>query len=163
MKLLWNPTVMTFDLEIGNWPPCEGVQKLGGFGKGLAFHRVDYFPYWHHSNSIRLGYNRDTWKSPIRLFMYAYVKGELIDPKECVIGDDYKPETKIEATLKFNKYGCAAIVKEKRYSWPTKAKVISTNFKTLPIGYQLYPYAETDGTNPKEIPFNIKLNNVVIR
>lgn len=143
MKILLNPTQLTCTITIGDWPPAKGVQKLIGFSRGLSFHRVDYFPYWHISNSIVLGYNRSENEDTVRIWAYGYVKGEHFQHLLCEV----KPKTEIDAELRYNEHVCAAHVKEKRYSWPNYAKVIPTGFKTLPLGFQLFPYAEIDGTD----------------
>lgn len=159
MNLLFNPRGMSFDFTVGDWEPCEGVQKLGGFAVGLAFHRVPYFPYWHHSNSIRLGYNRDTKTSPVRLFLYAYVAGKLIDPKECVLGL-FNVGSKLEAHLYWNLSLCGIeIYKQRGYRFPTHDVYKQRFNKTLPIGYKLHPYAEEDRTQ-KRLDFNVELTNV---
>ncbi len=53
--LLWNPHTLTFSFEVPEMPASEGVQKILGIAIGLKHHRVDYFPYFHRSNSILLG------------------------------------------------------------------------------------------------------------
>lgn len=78
---------MTFTTVVPDIEPFEGIQKIAGFSRG-----------WHHRNSIRLGCNRASKTSPVRLFMYAYVDGKLIDPKLCFIGE-FKIGSKIKPIL----------------------------------------------------------------
>ena len=94
MQLLYNPTQLTCNLTIGDFPPCTGIQKLTGFSRG-----------WHHWNSIRLGYNRSENSDVIRLWLYTYIRGKL--------------------------------------------------------GYQLYPYAEIDGTEIRK-PFEPDVRDLKI-
>ncbi len=146
-KPLWNPTQLTCTITIGNWHPCTGIQKITGFSRG-----------WHHWNSIRLGYNRSENEDTVRLWAYGYVKGEHFQH----LLNEVEPKTEIEVDLRWNKYLCAAHVKEKRYSWPTYMKVIPTGFKTLPIGYQLFPYAEIDGTEIRS-KFEVEIKDLKIK
>jgi len=154
-KPLYNPTQLTCTITIGDWEPCAGVQKLIGFAKGLSFHRVPYFPYWHHSNNIRLGYNRDSWESPVRLFMYAYVNGKLIDPKECVLGL-FPVGLELTVDLCFDKHICAAAM------WLFSMNSVKTGFKTLPLGYLLNSYAELDGAKNEQIAFKVDIKDLKV-
>lgn len=156
---LFNPTRMQFNLTIGDWEATKGIQKISGFTRGLKFHQVDYFPYWHISNSIVLGYNRDSQSSPIRLFMYAYVDGKLIDPKECIIGlVDVGAKVKVNLEITESDYYASVIeplkiIKTKQIKFDER--------KTLPIGWQLFPYAEIDGTNKKK-KFEVEITDLKI-
>jgi hypothetical protein len=157
-KPLWNPTQLTCNLTIGDWPACTGVQKITGFAKGLAFHRVDYFPYWHISNSIVLGYNRSENKDFARLFNYAYFKGKNLQKH---IGDFFVGE-KLDVKLLFDDRTIAAMVKrphENFYSY--NANFYRPN-NVGKFGYQLFPYAEIDGTEIR-MHFNPEVRDVVVR
>ena len=160
-KPLYNPTTLTCSITIGDWIPCAGVQKLIGFSKGLSFHRVPYFPYWHHSNNIRLGYNRDSWESPVRLFMYAYVNGKLIDPKECVIGM-FEVGAEIFTNLEITEtdYYASVVQKQKAVKW--KQIKFDSPRATLPIGYLLGNYAELDGPENEQIAFKVDIKDLKV-
>jgi len=154
---LFNPTQMQFQLTIGDWEPSKGIQKISGFTRGLKFHKVDYFPYWHISNSIVLGYNRDSKTSPIRLFMYAYVKGKQVSK---IIGE-YMPNTKFKSELRWtNKRGLRIELEHENLSFAGGA-YLPIYHKTLPIGFQLFPYYEIDGTNKKK-PFEVEITDIKI-
>ena len=157
MKILINPTQMSFNLTIGDWKPCKGIQKLTGFAKGLSFHRVDYFPYWHISNSIVLGYNRSENEDTVRLWMYAYLDGKQVSE---LIGE-YKVGAKVKPNLEMTDTDYYVSVVEPLKS--TRIKQIKFNKrKTLPIGWQLYPYAEIDGTE-KRSKLEVEITDLKIK
>ena len=145
MRLLWNPTVMTFNFTVPEMQQSEGVQKVGGFSRG-----------WHHKNSIRLGIRKES--DYYALYLYAYVKGERIIKR---IGNVYE-EVNLEVKLQFKPRCVSVDVMFPSGNTFSKWHYFTSDY-SLPIGYQLYPYAETDGKNPKRVPLNVKLNNVVIR
>jgi len=149
---LFNPTQMQFQLTIGDWEATKGIQKISGFSRGLKFHKVDYFPYWHISNSIVLGYNRASKQHPVKLWMYGYAKGEHYQ-KEL---RSYEVGEKISPELKMNKYGHLLCIDD------LNSYVLIDNYQTLPIGFQLFPFAEIDGTNKKK-PFDVEITNIKIR
>ena len=141
MRLLYNPTQLTCNLTIGDWPACSGIQKITGFSRG-----------WHHWNSIRLGYNRSDGAKFVRLFMYAYVNGNRVIK---MLGE-FEVGKELEVDMRWNRYNCL-ITLDQYYQALTH---VST--KTLPIGYQLFPYAEIDGTE-KRTPFNPDIRDLVVR
>jgi len=146
---------MTFTTTVPDMKPCKGIQKICGFTRGLSFHRVKYFPYWHISNSIVLGCNRSENEDTVRLWAYGYIKGEHFQH----LLHEAEPKDEMEVELRFNLYVCAAFVKYKQYSYPTYAKVLPTGFKTLPVGWLLNPYAEIDNTNNKT-PFHCQVEDL---
>jgi len=143
MRILWNPTQLTCNLTIGDWPAVEGIQKITGFSRG-----------WHHWNSIRLGYNRSENTNFVRLFLYAYVKGKRNEQLITTV----KVGTKVDVELSFKHHVFAAIIRGKfgQYSKVEYAPIY------FPIGYQLFPYAEIDGTE-KRTPFNPDIRDLVVR
>jgi len=163
MKLLLNPTRLTCQITIGNWPAAKGIQKLTGFTRGLGFHRVDYFPYWHISNSIVLGYNRSENEDTVRVWMYGYLNGKHFQTQIAEV----KPKDKIEPILRWEQrlLGISAIVMKDGVNIGAEYKHWH---KTLPIGFLLNPYAEIDGKENKRTPFlvdikNLKVNGKLIR
>jgi hypothetical protein len=154
-KPLYNPTQLTCQITIGDWPACEGVQKLIGFGRGLGFHKVDYFPYWHISNSIVLGCNRSENEDTVRLWAYGYVKGEHFQEK---LGN-HKIGENIFTDLRWNEYLCMAAV---YYRTETYRQFKNIGFNTLPIGFLLNPYAEIDGKENKQIPFEVEIKDLKV-
>jgi hypothetical protein len=154
-KPLYNPSVMTFSMVVPDMKPSTGIQKICGFTRGLSFHRVKYFPYWHISNSIVLGCNRDTETSQVRLFMYAYVNGKLIDPKECVLGL-FDAGVKITPMLTWTKYVCRAEIIQDGHWVAGIHKFVEP---TLPVGWLLNNYAEIDNTNNKT-PFHCQVEDL---
>ena len=144
MRLLWNPTVMTFDFIVPEIDASDGVQKVGGFSRG-----------WHHHNSVRLGIRKEN--DYYALYSYAYVKGERIIKR---LGNVYE-NVKLQVCLKFTpRYVCADVTFPSGNLF-SKWHYFKSDY-SLPIGYRLYPYAESDITG-REIEFNVKLNNVVIK
>jgi len=155
IKPLWNPTQLTCQITIGDWPACEGVQKLIGFTRGLGFHRVDYFPYWHISNSIVLGYNRSENEDTVRIWIYGYLDGVHIQSMltEKNVGE------KLDVCLKWTKFLNAQLHQGKK-----RVKYYSTPIwnNTLPIGFLLYPYAEIDGPENKRTPFQVDIKDLKV-
>lgn len=143
MRILWNPTQLTCNLTIGDWPAVEGIQKITGFSRG-----------WHHWNSIRLGYNRSENANFVRLFLYTYVKGKRNEQLITTV----EVGTKVDVELSFKHHVFAAIIRGKfgQYSKVEYAPIY------CPIGYQLFPFAEIDGTEIRT-PFNPDVRDVVVR
>ena len=143
MKLLLSPTHLTCSLEIGDWKPVQGVQKIIGFSRG-----------WHHWNSIRLGYNRSENTNFVRLFLYTYVKGKR---NEQLIGT-WQVGTKldVELTFKHHVFGAVICGDFGQYSKVEYAPI------WFPIGYLLGSYFETDAPENKVMPFSPKIWDVKI-
>jgi len=155
---LFNPTQMQFQLTIGDWEATKGIQKISGFSRGLKFHKVDYFPYWHISNSIVLGYNRSSQSSYVKLWMYGYTNGKHFQE---ALGM-FDVGTKVDVSEYWDtKRGMASIdIYNKLGVFASMSTPITT--KTLPVGFQLFPFAEIDGTNKKK-PFDVEITNIKIR
>src|SRR5574343_457087 len=148
-KPLYNPHTLTCSIIIGDWPICEGIQKIIGFSRG-----------WHHRNSIRLGYNRDSWESPVRLFMYAYIGGKLIDPKECVIGM-FDVGTFCDLQLhSYDSSNISAVVCEP-FAMPKFLHKQIINH-TCKFGYLLNSYAELDGPKNEQIAFKVDIKDLKV-
>jgi hypothetical protein len=141
--LLWKPHTLTFSLEIGDWKPVKGIQKLIGFSKG-----------WHHWNSIRLGYNRSENTNFVRIWLYTYVKGKR---NEQLIGT-WQVGTKLDVELTFKHHVFAAVVCG---DFGQYAKVEYAPI-WFPIGVLLNPYFETDAPENKVIPFKVNIFDVRI-
>ena len=149
-KFLFNPSVMTFSTTVPDMKPCTGVQKICGFTRGLSFHQVDYFPYWHISNSIVLGCNRSSQASWVRLHLYAYVDGKNVQKE---IGM-FEAGSKVDARLEWlNSRIIASVGSQYNLHWFDKP------FKTLPVGWLLNNYAEIDNTNNKT-PFHCTVEDL---
>jgi len=140
--LLYNPTHLTCSLEIGDWKPVKGIQKLIGFSRG-----------WHHWNSIRLGYNRAENTNFVRLWLYTYVKGKR---NEQLIGT-WQIGTKldVEISLTHDVFSAYVYGEFGQYSKVQYAPNIS-----FPISYLLHPYFETDAPENKVMPFSPKIWDV---
>jgi hypothetical protein len=138
MMLLWKPTKLTCDIIIPDLDKSHGVQKVIGFSRG-----------WHHWNSIRLGIRKeDTY---IVLYFYAYIKGQRTIQRigRFEIGELVKCE------LNWGSYiECKA---NDGYAFRIAPK------HSLPIGYQLFPYAEKDGVDGVQVPIEIQINNLKIK
>jgi len=141
--LLINPTQLTCSLEIGDWKPVKGIQKLIGFSKG-----------WHQWNSIRLGYNRSENTNFVRIWLYTYVKGKR---NEQLIGT-WVVGTKLDIELTFKHHVFAAIVRGE-FGQYSKVEYAPIGF---PIGYLLYPYFETDAPENKVMPFDVRIWDVMV-
>lgn len=152
---LWNPTKLTCQIVIGNFPASKGIQKITGFTRGLAFHRVDYFPYFHISNSIVLGYNRSENEDTVRLWFYGYINGEHFQELLCEKNVGHK----LAVDMQWNRWCCLAALYDGVGSYRCFK---NTGFKTLPIGYQLFPYAEIDGTETK-MKFEVEIKDLKIK
>ena len=154
-KPLYNPTQLTCQITIGDWQPCEGVQKLIGFTRGLAFHKVDYFPYFHHSNSIRLGYNRVSMQHSIRLWLYSYVDGKRVQVPMGLVN----PKEDINVSMFL---GDNAVIGYWNDDFTHVKKASINAIKTLPIGVLLRPYAEIDGKENKRTPFEVDIKDLKV-
>jgi hypothetical protein len=138
-NLLHNPTIMTFNLTIGDWTAVEGVQKIGGFSRG-----------WHQWNSIRLGYNRSE-NDRVRLQLYAYIKGR---QQSKVIGY-FNPGDKVDIQLIWGATWIEAVANN------NMATLYNGN-NACKLGYQLYPYAEIDGDDNKRVPFDVEVRDLKV-
>jgi len=150
-KFLFNPSVMTFTTTVPDIPPSEGIQKICGFTRGLSFHRVDYKPYWHISNSIVLGCNRSSQASWVRLHLYAYVDGKNVQ-KDLGM---FEAGTKVFCRMKW-KRDIATIHVNGGGAHVSELILVP---KTLPIGWFLNNYAEIDNTNNKT-PFHCQVEDL---
>jgi hypothetical protein len=137
MKLLWKPTKLTCDIIIPDLSKSHGVQKVCGFSRG-----------WHHYNSIRLGIRKeDTY---IVLYFYAYIKGQRTIQR---IGR-YEIGELVKCELNWGSYiECKA---NDGYAFRIAPK------HSLPIGYQLYSYAEKDGVDGVQVPIDIVIMDLKI-
>tara|TARA_R110000868_G_scaffold50875_1_gene161947 strand:- start:1816 stop:2244 length:429 start_codon:yes stop_codon:yes gene_type:complete len=138
MRLLWKPTKLTCDIIIPDIAKSDGVQKVIGFSRG-----------WHHWNSIRLGIRKeDTY---IVLYFYAYIKGQRIIQRigRFEIGELVKCELNWGSYIECKANDGYAFRIAPRHS--------------LPIGYQLYPYAEKDGVDGVQVPIEIVIMDLKIK
>jgi hypothetical protein len=138
MRLIWKPTKLTCDIIIPDLEKSHGVQKVIGFSRG-----------WHHYNSIRLGIRKeDTY---IVLYFYAYIKGQRIIQR---IGR-FEIGEQVSVVLQWGYYiECKA---NDGYAFRIAPK------HSLPIGYQLYPYAEKDGVDGVQVPIEIVIMDLKIK
>ena len=137
MRLLWKPTKLTCDIIIPDLDKSHGVQKVCGFSRG-----------WHHYNSIRLGIRKEN--DYCVLYFYAYINGKRVIQRlgRFEIGEQVSVE------LQWGYYiECKA---NDKYAFRVAPK------RCLPIGYQLFPYAEKDGVRGVEVPIEIQINNLKI-
>lgn len=137
MRLLWKPTKLTCDIVIPDLAKSDGVQKVIGFSRG-----------WHHYNSIRLGIRKeDTY---IVLYFYAYINGKRVIQRigRFEIGELVKCELNWGSYIECKANDGYAFRIAPRHS--------------LPIGYQLYPYAEKDGVDSVQVPINIVIMDLII-
>ena len=163
-KPLFNPSVMTFSTTVPDMKPCNGIQKICGFTRGLSFHQVDYFPYWHISNSIVLGCNRSENEDTVRLWAYGYVDGKHFQE---LIGY-YNVGAKLYIVETWNhQRGMASVDIYNRLGTIIGFKEVPIDNKTLPVGWLLNPYAEIDNTNnitPFHCPVeDLRVNGRVIK
>ncbi len=155
--LLWNPHTLTFSFEVPEMPASEGVQKILGMAIGLKHHRVDYFPYFHRSNSILLGASAAKDNGIVKLWNYSYVDGKHVQ-KEMGL---FMPKTELKAELSW-KYGDISIYNGKildEYS-TLLGTGIGVPQPLLPIGHLLFPYFETDAPENKVMPFDVRIWDV---
>jgi hypothetical protein len=137
MKLLFKPKRLTCEFIVPDIEKSDGVQKVIGFSRGS-----------HHYNSIRLGIRKEN--DYCVLYFYAYIKGKRIVQR---ISRYYIGEL-VKCELRWNDYiECKA---NEGYVFRVAPKC------SFPIGYQLYPYAEKDGVEGIEVPFDIKIMNLKI-
>ncbi len=137
MKLLWKPTKLTCEFIVPNIAKSDGVQKVIGFSRG-----------WHHYNSIRLGIRKEN--DYCVLYFYAYIKGQRVIQRlgRFEIGE------KVSVELQWGYYiECRA---NDGYAFRIAPR------HSLPLGYQLYSYAEKDGTEGIEVPIDIEIMNLCV-
>lgn len=143
MKILLNPKGMSFDFIVPQISPSEGVQKIAGFSRG-----------WHHKNSIRLGIRKEN--DYCVLYLYAYINGERVIKRICNVYEDIK----LWATLTFRRRCLSVKIKFPGGNSFESWHHFTPKF-TFPIGYQLYSYAEEDGSD-KKIPIECNVKNIKI-
>lgn len=143
MRLLLNPTVMSFDFIVPEMKASEGIQKIAGFSRGH-----------HHKNSIRLGIRKEN--EYCVLYLYAYINGERISKRICNVFEDVK----LWATLTFGRRYVSVKVQFANGTEYEAWEYFRHRF-TFPIGYELYSYAEEDASG-KEIDFYVIINNSII-
>jgi hypothetical protein len=137
MRPLWNPHTLSFTFEVPEMPQSEGVQKILGFSRG-----------WHHWNSVRLGIHKEN--DYCVLYLYAYARGErtILRLGKFDIGN------RVMCQLSWDN-GVVAVANSK---WQgVKAPLIS-----MPIGYLLFPYFETDSPENKVMPFDVRIWDVKV-
>jgi hypothetical protein len=162
MKLLFSPKILTFSLKVPSMRATAGVQKIIGMAIGLKHHRVDYFPYWHRSNSILLGASAAVDGGLVKLWNYSYVDGRHVQ-KEMV---SVPPGLILNCRLRWG-------VNTDILIWDENIKLDFSNVsikavKPSCIGYILRPYFETDRPENKVIPFaptiwDVKCNGMEIK
>ena len=143
MKLLWNPTIMSFDFVVPGMLPSEGIQKISGFSRG-----------WHHKNSVRLGIRKEN--EYYVLYLYAYIRGERVSKRICDVYED----TKLHAILTFNRT-CVSVKIQFANGNEYESWCYFNSMFTFPVGYRLYPYAENDN-NDRPIQMDVVINNIAI-
>jgi hypothetical protein len=137
MKLLFKPKRLTCEFIVPDIEKSDGVQKVIGFSRGS-----------HHYNSIRLGIRKEN--DYCVLYFYAYIKGKRIVQR---ISRYYIGEL-VKVRLHWGYYiECKA---NDGYAFRVAPKC------SFPIGYQLYSYAEKDGVEGIEVPFDIEIMNLKI-
>ena len=143
MKLLLNPKTYTGKFTVKHLKPTEGVQKVGGFSRGL--HQAKkYLPKWINkfANSVRLGIRNEvtpgTNKSRYPLYLYTHINGEQLTERitveGAIIGDV------VEYELRWGKTSVSAYIDIRRDGELIEIIHNSTFIKkenkwTLPIGY----------------------------
>ena len=138
MRLLYKPTKLTCDFIVPDIEKSDGVQKVIGFSRG-----------WHHWNSIRLGIRKE--ENYCVLYFYAYIKGERTIQR---IGR-YEIGELVNCELNWGSYiECKA---NDGYAFRVAPKCC------LPIGYQLYPYAEKDGVEGVKVDIDIVIMDLKIK
>jgi len=152
MKLLINPTTLTFTFEIPSMPATEGVQKILGMAIGLKHHRVDYFPYWHRSNSILLGASAAVKDGPVKLWNYSYVDGVHVQEEMGV----FNVGMELDAELSWGKRADIWLY-DKGSMVEFSVAAHSPPKPLFPIGYLLNSYFETDAPENKRKPFNVRI------
>jgi hypothetical protein len=156
MKLLLNPKTLTFTFEVPYMEKSEGVQKILGMAIGLKHHRVDYFPYFHRSNSILLGASAAKDNGPVKLWNYSYVDGRHVQ-KEMI---SVAPKTILKAELRWGVNTDIIIYNETGQD--DYSTVSIKRPKSSCIGMLLHPYFETDSPENKVIPFNVRIWDIKV-
>jgi hypothetical protein len=137
MRLFWKPTKLTCEFIVPDIEKSDGVQKVIGFSRG-----------WHHWNSIRLGIRKEN--DYCVLYFYAYIKGQRTIQR---IGR-YEIGELVNCELNWGSYiECKA---NDGYAFRIAPR------HSLPLGYQLYPYAEKDGVEGIEVPIDIEIMNLCV-
>jgi len=157
MRLLINPTVLTFSFEIPSMPATTGVQKILGMAIGLKHHRVDYFPYWHRSNSILLGASAAVKDGPVKLWNYSYVDGKKVQREMGV----YEVGTELQVRLRWNNPISDIEVRQNNQFMDYSVVSLDPPI-TLPVGYILKNYMEEDGNENKQIPFKVNIWDIKV-
>jgi hypothetical protein len=154
MKLLYNPHTLSFSFEVPEMKATSGIQKILGMAIGLKHHRVDYFPYWHRSNSILLGASAAKDNGIVKLWNYSYVDGKHVQNEMGV----YEPKTELNCEIIWDAEFCGVGI----YEGLGLVGVSSFDIKNKPskIGYLLYPYFETDAPENKVMPFKVNISDV---
>lgn len=154
--LLINPTVLTFSFEVPEMRASAGIQKILGMAIGLKHHRVDYFPYWHRSNSILLGASAAKDGGIVKLWNYSYVDGKHIQKPMISV----EPKTILKAELRWGVNTDVIIYNENGQD--DYSTVTIKRPKSSCIGYLLTPYFETDAPENKVMPFSPNISDVRI-
>ena len=152
MKLLFAPHTLSFTFEVPFMDATTGIQKILGMGIGLKHHRVDYFPYWHRSNSILLGASASEDNGIVKLWNYSYVDGKHIQ-KEMGF---YAPKNKLRVELSWIDGDISIYHNDGFEEYSTFDNI----GKPCKLGYILRPYFETDAPENKVMPFDVEIWDV---
>jgi hypothetical protein len=142
--ILINPHTLSFSFEVPEMGQTEGVQKILGFSRG-----------YHHWNSVRLGIRKEN--DYCVLYLYAYVRGERIIKRigKVAVGSE------LMVSLRFDRRFVSAsytnLINTEQSQWH-----YFTPQLTMPIGYLLNSYFETDAPENKVIPFDVEIWDVKI-
>jgi len=162
MKLLFSPETLTFKFKVPYMKQSAGIQKILGMGIGLKHHRVDYFPYWHRSNSILLGASAAVDGGLVKLWNYSYVDGKHVQEGLCVC----EPNQELKVQLRWGVNTDIKIYDDQ--GWIACSSNLKPTVKSSIFGYLLFPYQEKDGKENKVIPFapeiwDVKVNGKLIK
>jgi hypothetical protein len=142
--LLWNPHTLTFSFEVPEMPSSDGVQKILGFSRG-----------YHHWNSVRLGIRKEN--DYCVLYLYAYVRGERVVKRMGKVGISCELMVTLRFTRRFVSVSYTNLINTEQGQWH-----YFTPHLTVPVGYILHPYFETDAPENKLIPFSPKIWNIQV-
>jgi hypothetical protein len=142
--LLWNPHTLTFTFEVPEMPASEGVQKILGFSRG-----------WHHWNSVRLGIRKEN--DYCVLYLYAYVRGERVVKRMGKVAVGGELMVSLRFDRRFVSVSVINLINTEQSQWH-----YFTPQLTMPVGYLLNPYFETDAPENKVMPFDVKISDVKI-
>lgn len=149
MRILINPTQMSFKFRVPDLPASEGIQKGKGFSRG-----------WHHWNSVRLGFNRSEGSEYVRLFLYGYYKGK--QTSHTIVGL-FEPNQTLHAHIFWNEnYKATIELFDTDGDFKGSADMLTPK-STLPLGYELNPYAEVDGETNERIDFKFEYWDLKIK